>query len=127
MLKVHLLFLNLIYTIIVHSKCVSMKCKGAEENIHTKHLYEKGGDALNNAAIHFAYVSKFKEAMASFEDAKKIYEIIGIENRRSASHNLEYFYKIASGENDCDLKCHEKLKFAIDKGLVEFAREISKP
>ena len=37
------------------------------------------------------------------------------------------FYKIASGENDCDLKCHEKLKFAIDKGLVEFAREISKP
>ena len=97
------------------------------ENKDTKHLYEKGGDALNNAAIHFAYVSKFKEAMASFEDAKKIYEIIGIENRRSASHNLEYFYKIASGENDCDLKCHEKLKFAIDKGLEEFARQISKP
>ena len=66
------------------------------ENKDTKRLYEKGGDALNNAAIHFAYVSKFKEAMASFEDAKKIYEIIGIENRRSASHNLEYFYKIAS-------------------------------
>ena len=65
--------------------------------------------------------------MASFEDAKKIYEIIGIENRRSASHNLDYFYKIASGENDCDLKCHEKLKFAIDKGLEEFARQISKP
>ena len=41
---------------------------------------EKIGDALNNAAVHLAYISKFDEALIAFERANEIYKTLKIEN-----------------------------------------------
>merc|ERR1711991_710159 len=41
----------------------------------------KAADAANNAAIHFAYIGKYQEALACFENANEMYKNVGMENR----------------------------------------------
>jgi tetratricopeptide (TPR) repeat protein len=86
---------------------------------------EKIGDALNNAAVHLAYISKFDEALIVFERADEIYKTSKSENKLLG--NLNYLYNITTGEKACDVKCVTDLKLAIDKGLEKFASKISKP
>ena len=87
--------------------------------------YEKLGNAFNNAAVHSAYISKFKVAAEMLQMAKDAYDNVGIGGKVIKS--LEYFRNLASGDTACDMECVENLRNSLDIGLEEFAHEISKP
>eukprot|EP00944_MAST-04C_sp_MAST-4C-sp1_P010742 g10742.t1 len=87
--------------------------------------YEKLGNAFNNAAVHSAYISKFKVAAEMLQKAKDAYDNVGIGGKVLKS--LEYLRNLASGDTACDMECVENLRNSLDIGLEEFAHEISKP
>ena len=89
------------------------------------HYYKKLGNAFNNAAVHFAYISKFKVATDMLQMAKVAYDKVGIGGKVNKS--LEYLTNLASGDTTCDMQCLENLRHSLDIGLEEFAHKISKP